>query len=234
MLKIDDLVVCYGAIKALHGISLYVGDHEIVAIIGSNGAGKSTLLKTISGLIRPVTGTIVYDGVSLEKTLPNKIVDLGVCHVPEGRRIFSSMTVFENLEIGAYLPRNKGNKKENLERVFTLFPKLAERRSQEAGTLSGGEQQMLAIGRALMGNPKMLLLDEPSLGLAPVIVEEVYAAIVEINRSGTPILLVEQNAYQALNVANRGYVIDTGSITIENSADALLNDSQVKQAYLGE
>lgn len=234
MLKIDNLVVSYGAIRALHGVSLYIDTDEIVAIIGSNGAGKSTLLKTISGLIRPTEGTMDYDGVALEKLLPNKIVDLGICQVPEGRRIFSSMTVLENLEIGAYLPRNKATKNENLEKVYTLFPKLAERKSQEGGTLSGGEQQMLAIGRALMANPKLLLLDEPSLGLAPVVVEEVYAAIVEIKNSGTPILLVEQNAYQALNVANRGYVIDTGNITMEDTAKALLNNSLIKQAYLGE
>jgi branched-chain amino acid transport system ATP-binding protein len=234
MLEIKDLYVHYGAIEALHGISLYVDQGEIVALIGSNGAGKSTLLKTISGLVRPTSGMIAYNGTPLGTTPPNRIVEIGICQVPEGRRVFSSMTVLENLEIGAYLPQNNASAKENLARVFKLFPRLAERRKQEAGTLSGGEQQMLAIGRALMSNPKLLLMDEPSLGLAPVIVEEVYEVIAEIQKSGTPILLVEQNAYQALNIADRGYVIETGTITLEDSAMALLENEEVKQAYLGE
>ncbi len=185
MLEIKDLIVRYGAIEALHGISLHVDQGEIVALIGSNGAGKSTLLKTISGLVRPSDGSVIYNGVPLEKTPPNQIVELGICQVPEGRRVFSSMTVRENLDMGAYLPQNNASAKENMARVFQMFPRLAERQKQEAGTLSGGEQQMLAIGRALMSNPKLLLMDEPSLGLAPVMVEEVYQVIIEIQKFGT-------------------------------------------------
>lgn len=234
MLVIKDLFVCYGAIEALHGISIHIDQGEIVAMIGSNGAGKSTLLRTISGLKHPSKGTVIYDDFILDKVSPNKIVELGICQVPEGRRVFSSMTVRENLEIGAYLPRNLASSKDNIQKVFSLFPRLEERQKQEAGTLSGGEQQMLAIGRAMMGNPKLLLLDEPSLGLAPVVVDEVYQAISEIKKAGTPILLVEQNAYQALNIADRGYVIETGNITFEDSSKALLDNPAIKQAYLGE
>lgn len=234
MLNIENLVVHYDEIEALHGVSLQVREGEIVALIGSNGAGKSTLLMTISGLVRPTSGVIQFLDNDLLKTPPNDIVDLGICHVPEGRRIFASMTVLENLEMGAHLKKNHMSFKENLERVFHLFPRMAERQKQKGGTLSGGEQQMLAIGRALMGNPDLLLLDEPSLGLAPVLVDEVYEVIVEIRRLGTPILLVEQNAYQALSVANRGYVLETGNITLEDSAHALLDNEQVKHAYLGE
>lgn len=233
MLKIENLHVAYGAIKALHGISLEVNKGEIVAMIGSNGAGKSTLLNTISGLLRPAEGTIHFNDVRLDKTRPDNIVALGICQVPEGRRIFASMTVLENLKMGAYLPQNMETFDSNLERVYNLFPRLAERESQEADTLSGGEQQMLAIGRALMSNPTLLLLDEPSLGLAPVLVEEVYDVIVEIQKDGTPILLVEQNAFQALKVANRGYVIETGNIVMEDIAERLLHNEQVKKAYLG-
>ena len=234
MLEIKDLHVHYEAIEALHGISLYVDQGEIVALIGSNGAGKSTLLKTISGLDRPSSGTILYNGTPLKNKSPNRIVEMGICQVPEGRRIFSSMTVRENLEIGAYLPQNNKSLKENIDRVFQMFPRLSERQKQEGGTLSGGEQQMLAIGRALMGNPKFLLMDEPSLGLSPVVIEEVYAVIVQIQKSGTPILLVEQNAFQALDIANRGYVMETGNITLEDSAKSLLENEEVKRAYLGE
>jgi branched-chain amino acid transport system ATP-binding protein len=233
MLKITDLVVAYGAIEALHGISLEVGEGEIVAMIGSNGAGKSTLLNTISGLLRPKTGTISYDDTPLHKTPPNEIVAMGVCQVPEGRRIFSTLSVRENLEMGAILPQNWKTFDLNLERVYNLFPRLKERESQAGGTLSGGEQQMLAVGRALMANPKLLLLDEPSLGLAPVLVEEVYKVIIEIQKMGTSLLLVEQNAFQALRVANRGYVIETGNIAIEDTASRLLNNEEVKKAYLG-
>jgi len=233
MLKITDLVVSYDAIEALHGISLEVGEGEIVAIIGSNGAGKSTLLNTTSGLLRPKTGTIFYDDTPLHKMAPNKIVAMGVCQVPEGRRIFSSLSVRDNLEMGAILPQNWKTFDRNLDRVHKLFPRLLERRNQAGGTLSGGEQQMLAIGRALMANPKLLLLDEPSLGLAPVLVEEVYKVISEIQKSGMSILLVEQNAFQALKVADRGYVIETGTITIEDTASRLLTNDEVKKAYLG-
>jgi branched-chain amino acid transport system ATP-binding protein len=233
MLKITDLVVSYGAIKALHGISLEVREGEIVAIIGSNGAGKSTLLNTISGLLRPKSGTIFNNNIPLHKTAPNKIVAMGVCQVPEGRRIFSSLSVRDNLEMGAILPENWKTFDQNLERVYKLFPRLLEREKQTGGTLSGGEQQMLAIGRALMSNPKLLMFDEPSLGLAPVIIEEVYKVIREIKKSGTSILLVEQNAFQALKVADRGYVIETGNITIEDTASKLLTNDDVKKAYLG-
>lgn len=234
MLKIDNVHVSYGAIEALHGISLDVNPGEIVALIGSNGAGKSTLLNTISGLVRPTSGRVLYDDVELNKIPPDEIVGRGICQVPEGRRIFYSMTVLENLQMGAHLRQNEVNFQENLEKVYLLFPRLAERRKQEGGTLSGGEQQMLAIGRSLMSNPKLLLLDEPSLGLAPVVVEEVYQVILEIKNSGTPILLVEQNAFQALNVAHRGYVIETGNITLQDTAENLLENKQVKYAYLGE
>jgi branched-chain amino acid transport system ATP-binding protein len=233
MLKITNLVVSYGAIEALHGISLDVRDGEIVAIIGSNGAGKSTLLNAISGLLRPQNGSIYHDDIPLHKTAPNKIVAMGICQVPEGRRIFSSLTVRDNLEMGAILPENWKTFDRNLERVHRLFPRLQEREAQTGGTLSGGEQQMLAIGRALMANPKLLLLDEPSLGLAPVIIEEVYKVIREIQKSGTSILLVEQNAFQALKIADRGYVIETGTITIEDTASRLLTNNEVKKAYLG-
>lgn len=233
MLKIENLVVAYGEIEALHGINVDVREGEIVAIIGSNGAGKSTLLNTISGLLRPKSGTILYNGTPLEKTRADHIVGMGICQVPEGRRIFATMSVLENLEMGAQLEQNQSTFSQNLELVYKLFPRLKERVKQEAGTLSGGEQQMLAIGRALMGNPKLLLLDEPSLGLAPVLIEDVYRVIVEIQKAGTPILLVEQNAYQALKVADRGYVIETGNIVLEDAADRLLVNPQVKAAYLG-
>jgi branched-chain amino acid transport system ATP-binding protein len=235
MLKIQNLHVSYGAIKALHGISLEVNAGEVVALIGSNGAGKSTLLNTISGLLRPVEGSIRFEDIPLEKTAPNEIVGLGVCQVPEGRRIFYSLSVLENLEMGAHLPKNKKNFKQNQELVYDLFPRLKEREKQAGGTLSGGEQQMLAIGRALMSNPKLLLLDEPSLGLAPVLVEDVYKVIQDINkRAGVTLLIVEQNAFQVLNIADRGYVLETGNIVLEQKAQELLNNDEIKKAYLGE
>ena len=235
MLKIQNLHVSYGAIKALHGISLEVNAGEVVALIGSNGAGKSTLLNTISGLLRPVEGSIRFENIPLEKTAPNEIVGMGVCQVPEGRRIFYSLSVLENLEMGAHLPKNKKNFKQNQELVYDLFPRLKEREKQAGGTLSGGEQQMLAIGRALMSNPKLLLLDEPSLGLAPVLVEDVYKVIQDINkRAGVTLLIVEQNAFQVLNIADRGYVLETGNIVLEQKAQELLNNDEIKKAYLGE
>lgn len=233
MLKIENLVVSYGEIEALHGVNIEIREGEIVAIIGSNGAGKSTLLNTISGLLRPKSGTILYNNNPLEKIRPDHIVGMGICQVPEGRRIFATMSVRENLEMGAQLEQNQKTFDKNLDLVYQLFPRLKERVKQEAGTLSGGEQQMLAIGRAMMGNPKLLLLDEPSLGLAPVLIEDVYRVIVEIQKSGTPILLVEQNAYQALKVADRGYVIETGNIVLEDAADRLLVNPEVRAAYLG-
>jgi branched-chain amino acid transport system ATP-binding protein len=234
MLQIDNLQVSYGSIEALHGVSLHADAGEIITLIGSNGAGKSTLLNTISGLVRPTAGTIHFKGEEITTRMPNEIVARGICQVPEGRRIFYSMTVLENLEMGAHLLRDKAVIRQNLEMVVQLFPRLKERYKQEGGTLSGGEQQMLAIGRALMSSPQILLLDEPSLGLAPVLVEEVYQCILEIQRTGTSIVIVEQNAYQALSVARRGYVIETGNITLEDSAEKLLDNSYVKEAYLGE
>lgn len=234
MLEIENLFVKYGAIEALHGVSLHVGSGEIVTLIGSNGAGKSTLLNTISGLVRPTGGVVRFKGDVITSLPPNEIVKLGISQVPEGRRIFFSMSVLENLEMGAHIIRDKAVIQKNLERVFQLFPRLAERRKQEGGTLSGGEQQMLAIGRALMNNPQLLMMDEPSLGLAPVIVEEVYKCIQEIQQAGTSVLVVEQNAYQALSVAGRGYVIETGTITLEDTAQDLLESEYVKEAYLGE
>lgn len=233
MLSINNLVVHYGQIEALHGVSLEVNEDEIVALIGSNGAGKSTLLMSISGLVKSTSGSIEFAGTDVTRMSPNNIVNLGICHVPEGRRIFSSMTVLENLEMGSHLKKNHASFKKNLEKVFYLFPRLKERQKQKGGTLSGGEQQMLAIGRAIMGNPRLLLLDEPSLGLAPVLVDEVYEVIVELQRAGTPILLIEQNAFKALKVANRGYVIETGEIILEDEGHKLLENEQVKQAYLG-
>jgi branched-chain amino acid transport system ATP-binding protein len=235
MLNIKDLHVAYGAIKALHGISLQVNQGEIVALIGSNGAGKSTLLNTISGLLKLTSGTILFENTPLEKIRPDEIVAKGVCQVPEGRRVFYSMSVLENLKMGAHLPQNMKTFKQNQERVYALFPRLKERETQAAGTLSGGEQQMLALGRALMSNPKLLLLDEPSLGLAPVLVEEVYKVIYDINKKeGVTLFIVEQNAFQVLSIANRGYVIETGNIVLEDTAERLLNNNDVKKAYLGE
>jgi branched-chain amino acid transport system ATP-binding protein len=234
MLTIENVRVSYGAIEALHGVSLEVNEGEIVTLIGSNGAGKSTLLNTVSGLLRPTSGSLRYRGESLDKTPPDKIVAMGICKVPEGRRVFQTMSVLENLLMGAHLPANRKTIDENLKRVYKLFPRLLERTSQEAITLSGGEQQMLAIGRAVMSNPKLLLLDEPSLGLAPVLVEEVYAVLMEIRKAGTPILVVEQNAFQALSVADRGYVIETGNIVLQDTAQRLLDSKQVKEAYLGQ
>jgi len=234
MLTIENVRVSYGAIEALHGVSLEVNEGEIVTLIGSNGAGKSTLLNTVSGLLRPTSGSVRYRGEALEKTPPDKIVAMGICQVPEGRRVFQTMSVLENLLMGAHLPANRQTIDENLKRVYKLFPRLLERTSQEAITLSGGEQQMLAIGRAVMSNPKLLLLDEPSLGLAPVLVEEVYAVLMEIRKAGTPILVVEQNAFQALSVADRGYVIETGNIVLQDTAQRLLDSKQVKEAYLGQ
>jgi branched-chain amino acid transport system ATP-binding protein len=233
MLSVENLHVSYGSVEALHGVSLEVGEGEVVALIGSNGAGKSTLLCTISGLLRPTEGCIRYRDIQLDKTPPHEIVALGVCQVPEGRRIFAGLTVRENLEMAAYLPSNRKTFDQRIERVYELFPVLAEREEQEGGTLSGGEQQMLALGRALMGNPRLLLLDEPSLGLAPLLVEELYDAIAQIQLSGASILVVEQNAFKALSIADRGYVMETGHLVLEGSGSSLLRNSQVKEAYLG-
>ena len=233
MLRVEALDVAYGEIRALKGVGLEVGRGEIVTILGNNGAGKTTTLKTISGLLHPTRGTITLEAESLLDVPPHAIVSRGVAHVPEGRRIFNRLTVRENLMMGAYLRRDTGIAAD-LERVFALFPRLAERIGQVAGTLSGGEQQMLAIGRALMARPRLLLLDEPSMGLAPVLVEQIFDTVRDINRQGTTILLVEQNAAMALAVAQRGYVIETGAIVLSGTAAELADNSEVRRAYLGE
>lgn len=234
MLEIKNLTVSYGVITALHGISLSVQSGSIVTLIGSNGAGKTTTLKTISGLLKPKSGEIFYNGKNIAGLPPHEIVARGLSHVPEGRMIFSNLTVLENLQMGAYLVRDKKVVRRELEFVFAMFPRLKEREQQIAGTLSGGEQQMLAIGRALMSQPKFLMLDEPSLGLAPLLVKTIFEKIVEINRErGLTILLVEQNANRALEISNFGYVLETGKITLQGDSGSLRQNSQVKNAYLG-
>jgi branched-chain amino acid transport system ATP-binding protein len=234
LLEIDNLHVSYGAIHALRGVSLTVETGEIVTLIGANGAGKSTALNTISGLLRPREGRIRLADEELTLVPPHEIVLKGVVQVPEGRRIFGRLTVQENLEMGAYARPNRREIAEGTDRAFSLFPRLRERATQVAGTLSGGEQQMLAIGRALMAHPRVLLMDEPSMGLAPILVEQIFAAVQDINRQGTTILLVEQNAYMALSIARRGYVLQTGSIVLAGPAAELQANEQVKRAYLGE
>ena len=234
LLEIDNLEVCYGAIRALQGISLRVDEGEIVTLIGANGAGKSTTLRTISGLVRSSQGSIRFAVTDISRSPVSEIVKLGVVHSPEGRRVFADMSVRENLELGAYTRVDRSAIRSDFDRVLTLFPRLRERIGQSAGTLSGGEQQMLAMGRALMGRPKLLLLDEPSLGLAPFLVRDIFAIIRDLNRQGTTVMLVEQNAHMALGVANRGYVLETGIVTVADSAAALLNNDEVKKAYLGE
>ena len=233
VLKVASLDVGYGEIRALKGVGLEVGRGEIVTILGNNGAGKTTTLKTISGLLHPTAGTITLESAPLVGVPPHEIVSRGVAHVPEGRRIFNRLTVRENLTMGAYL-RSDAGIAADLDRVFALFPRLAERLTQVAGTLSGGEQQMLAIGRALMANPRLLLLDEPSMGLAPVLVEQIFDTITDINRQGMTILLVEQNAAMALSIAHRGYVLETGSIALTGTAAQLSDNADVRRAYLGE
>jgi branched-chain amino acid transport system ATP-binding protein len=234
MLDIKNLVVSYGAINALHGISLRVEPGKIVTLIGANGAGKTTTLKTISGLLKPKSGEIFYDGKNISGLPPHEIVKRGLSHVPEGRMIFANLTVLENLQMGAYLVRDKKIVRRELDFVFGIFPRLRERESQIAGTLSGGEQQMLAIGRALMAQPKFLMLDEPSLGLAPLLVKTIFEKIVEINRErGLSILLVEQNANRALEISSFGYVLETGKIVLADNAAALRQNPQIKSVYLG-
>jgi branched-chain amino acid transport system ATP-binding protein len=234
MLLLEDVDVYYGNIQALFGLSLRVDEGEIVTLIGSNGAGKSTTLRTISGLLPTRGGSITFEGDRLDGQRPELIVGRGIAHSPEGRRIFTGLSVRENLEMGAYLIRDAKATRERLGRVYALFPRLEERANQSGGTLSGGEQQMLAIGRALMSRPKLLLLDEPSLGIAPILVQEIFREIEQIRREdGTTILLVEQNARMALKLADRGYVIETGRIVHEDKADALLDDPKVREAYLG-
>ncbi|AGT33316.1 amino acid ABC transporter ATPase [Geobacillus genomosp. 3] len=233
MLKVDGIDVFYGNIHALKGVSLEVNSGEIVTLIGANGAGKTTLLKTISGLLKPKSGDIVYEGVSIAGKAAQAIVKHGISHVPEGRRVFANMTVEENLELGAFLRKDKQGIQDDFANVYQLFPRLEERRKQLAGTLSGGEQQMLAIGRALMARPKLLLLDEPSMGLAPLLVKTIFRIIQEINESGTTILLVEQNAHMALSIADRAYVIESGRVVLSGTAGELQASEQVRQAYLG-
>jgi branched-chain amino acid transport system ATP-binding protein len=232
LLELQDVHTYYGNIEALKGVSLDVDDGEIVTLIGSNGAGKSTTLRSISGLTPPREGSIRFDGQEIGETPPQDVVRLGVSLSPEGRHVFPRMTVRENLDLGAYLRRD-GSIEQDLERVFALFPRLKERERQKAGTMSGGEQQMLAIGRALMADPKLLLLDEPSMGIAPVLVERIYETIVEINRQGTTILLVEQNANYALEVSKRGYVLETGAVALADASSSLRDDPEVQRAYLG-
>jgi branched-chain amino acid transport system ATP-binding protein len=235
LLSVDNLHVSFGAVHALQGVSLAVESGEIVALIGSNGAGKTTLLRAISGLVRPTQGTIVFDGtMHLERLPAHAVVCAGLSHVPEGRQVFGNLTVRENLELGAYQRRVRAEIDASLRRVHELFPVLAERLGQSAATLSGGEQQMLAIGRALMAKPRLLLLDEPSLGLAPLVVQTIFAILREINDSGTTILLVEQNAHMALRIAQRGYVLQTGSVVLEDTGANLLASPEVRSAYLGE
>jgi len=233
MLELKDVHTYYGNIHALKGISLYVDKGEIVTLIGSNGAGKTTTLRTIQGINRPRMGTIILEGEELEKLPPHEVALRGVAQSPEGRLIFPQMTVLENLEMGAYARKDKSGMKEDLERVFTLFPRLKERTSQRGGTLSGGEQQMLAMGRALMARPRILLLDEPSMGLSPILVELIFEIIQTINKEGMTILLVEQNALMALSIANRGYVIQTGEILLSDSAEKLKANEMVRKSYLG-
>ena len=233
MLKVDDINVYYGTIHALKGISFEVNQGEIVTLIGANGAGKTTTLRTISGLMHPKTGSISFLDKNILKTGPNKIVEMGLCHVPEGRRIFANLTVLENLEMGAYIRTDKKGIKDDYEIVFTRFPRLKERIKQIGGTLSGGEQQMLAMGRALMARPKLLVLDEPSMGLAPLFVSEIFSIVKDINKSGTTILIVEQNANLALSIANRAYVLETGKIIIAGDAKELASSPEIKKAYLG-
>ena len=234
MLKIDDINVYYGAIHAIKGISLEVNEGEIVTLIGANGAGKSTTLRTISGLLKPKTGTMTFEGKNIAGVPAHNIVKAGISQVPEGRRIFAEMSVMENLDLGAFIRKDKDGIQKDLKMVFERFPRLEERKNQEAGTLSGGEQQMLAIGRALMSKPKVLLLDEPSMGVAPKLVTKIFETIVNLNKDGMTILLVEQNATRALQIANRGYVLELGSVILSDIASKLLSNEKVKAAYLGE
>ncbi|MBT2696917.1 ABC transporter ATP-binding protein [Bacillus sp. ISL-40] len=233
MLKVNDINVYYGNIHALKGVSLEINQGEIVTLIGANGAGKSTLLQTISGLLKPKNGEVLFEDEHVEGKVPQLIVKRGISQVPEGRRVFSNMSVEENLELGAYLRKDKKGIQEDFEKIYQLFPRLLERRKQLSGTLSGGEQQMLAMGRALMARPRLLLLDEPSMGLAPILVKTIFKIIEEINKTGTTILLVEQNANMALSIADRAYVIETGKIVASGTAEELNQSDQIRNAYLG-
>ena len=234
MLKITDLEVYYGVIQAIKGISFEVKEGEVISLIGANGAGKTTILHTVTGLIAPKAGRIEFEGTDITKTPAHKIVSMGMAHVPEGRRVFAQLSVYENLKLGAYTRSDKTEIEQTLEMVYKRFPRLKERRNQAAGTLSGGEQQMLAMGRALMSHPKIILMDEPSMGLSPIFVNEIFDIIKEVSAGGTTVLLVEQNAKKALGIADRAYVLETGNIVLTGEAKALMNDESIKKAYLGE
>ena len=234
MLKVENLVVNYGVIQALKGISFEVNKGEVIALIGANGAGKTTTLQTISGMLQPTSGKVRLEGTDITKVPGHKIVSMGLAHVPEGRRVFGGLTVLENLKMGAYTRSSKSEIADSLDRIYESFPRLKERQNQLAGTLSGGEQQMLAMGRALMSKPSIVLMDEPSMGLSPIYVDEIFKIIEEISDAGTTVLLVEQNAKKALAIANRAYVLETGNIVLSGDADTLMNDDSIKKAYLGE
>ena len=234
MLEIKDLEVYYGMIQAIKGISFQVNEGEVIALIGANGAGKTTILHTVTGLLSPKCGSVLFEGKDITKVPAHKIVSLGMAHVPEGRRVFAELTVYENLKMGAYTRKDKNEMEQTLESVYQRFPRLRERKNQLAGTLSGGEQQMLAMGRALMSHPKIILMDEPSMGLSPILVNQIFDIIEEVSKSGTTVLLVEQNAKKALAIADRSYVLETGKIVLEGDADQLMNDDSIKKAYLGE
>ncbi len=234
MLEIKEIEVFYGMIHAIKGVSFEVNEGEVIALIGANGAGKTTILHTITGLLSPKAGQIVFEGQDITATPAHKIVSMGMAHVPEGRRVFATQTVLENLRLGAFTRKDKEEIDESLLRVYKRFPRLEERKNQMAGTLSGGEQQMLAMGRALMSHPKIILMDEPSMGLSPILVNEIFDIIQEVSKGGTTVLLVEQNAKKALSIADRAYVLETGKIALEGNAKDLLNDDSVKKAYLGE
>ena len=234
MLEIKDLEVYYGVIQAIKGISFEVKQGELIGLIGANGAGKTTTLQTITGMLSPKAGKIIFEGQDITKVPGHKIVSMGMAHVPEGRRVFAELSVLENLKLGAYTRKDKAEIAETLKRVYRSFPRLEERKNQSAGTLSGGEQQMLAMGRALMSKPRIILMDEPSMGLSPIFVEEIFHIIQEISESGTTVLLVEQNAKKALSIADRAYVLETGNIVLSGDANVLMNDESIKKAYLGE
>ena len=234
MLQVTDLKVNYGVIQAIKGVSFEVNEGEVIALIGANGAGKTTILHTVTGLIAPKSGKIEFEGKDITKMSAHKIVTLGMAHVPEGRRVFADLSVYENLLMGAFTRKDKDEIAKTLEMVYKRFPRLRERKNQVAGTLSGGEQQMLAMGRALMSHPKILLMDEPSMGLSPLFVNEIFDIIKEVSASGTTVLLVEQNAKKALSIADRAYVLETGKIVLDAAADVLMNDPSIKKAYLGE
>ena len=234
MLEVKDLKVYYGIIQAIKGVSFHVNEGEVIALIGANGAGKTTILHTVSGLLSPRSGSVVFEGSDIVKIPGHKIVSRGMAHVPEGRRVFAQLSVLQNLKMGAYTRKDKEEIEETLKMIFDRFPRLEERQNQLAGTLSGGEQQMLAIGRALMSHPKLILMDEPSMGLSPILVNEIFDIIKEVSKSGTTVLLVEQNAKKALSIADRAYVLETGKIVLEGAAGDLLNNASIKKAYLGE